>query len=171
MIDQIGRLQKKDPEYCQHVLLTTTLAYRPLQLLVVARLPDAISSKAENIRKITSTIFPSGTAAVHGIFQRSLGAMTRPYGGRMLLRRDIYGLGHPAHTDPQGSSAESRSASFDTVPLGVPGRSSLFFEWREPRVLKRTDGYQEGIEVWSEHLLHWLEVLSLMRKLSGVKGT
>ncbi|KAK4103749.1 hypothetical protein N658DRAFT_484613 [Parathielavia hyrcaniae] len=198
-VREIGRLRRKDPEYCQHVLLVATLAYRPLQLLelgVVAGLPDAISSNAENIRKIinksgsfltvsdetvsfvhqsakdylvsnASTIFPSGLAVGHcDIFQRSLDAMTRPYSGRTSLQRDIYGLSHPGtlidnvqvpNPDPLASIRYSCEFWVDHL---------CFANGENPECSRELVDNENVSKFLREHLLHWLEVLSLMRKLS-----
>ncbi|KAM7220964.1 NACHT domain containing protein, partial [Rhypophila decipiens] len=201
MMEHISRLQRRDPEYCRHVLLAATLAYRPLQLLelgVVAGLPDAISSNAEYIRKIVnksgsfltvrnqtvafvhqsakdylvnkgaSAIFPSGPAGGHrDIFQRSLGAMTRPYGERILLRRDIYGLGHPGtliddvqvpNPDPLASIRYSCEFWADHL---------CFSNGENPECSREL---MDDGRVWKflkEHFLHWLESLSLMKNRSN----
>ncbi|KAK0751649.1 WD40-repeat-containing domain protein [Schizothecium vesticola] len=237
MIDQISGLQQETSEFCRHVLLAATLAYRPLQLLelgVVAGLPDEISSNAENIRKIinrsgsfltvreetvsfvhqsakdylvhegASTIFPSGPTVGHrGLFQRSLGAMTRSHGGPALLRRDIYGLRHPGtliddiqvpNPDPLAAIRYScvywidhlcdgldkdDKASLTIFPSGpAAGHRGIFQRLLDviagsyrPEPLRRECSRElmdngNVSKFLREHLLHWLEVLSLMRKLS-----
>ncbi|KAI0171911.1 hypothetical protein GGR52DRAFT_447049 [Hypoxylon sp. FL1284] len=55
MLDYIKQHKRKYPEYCQRVLLTTALAYRPLDLTemaVLSGLPQDISRTTEGVRSV-----------------------------------------------------------------------------------------------------------------------
>ena len=120
MIEQIQKLQRKDPELCRLVLSTITLAYRPLhlhELGVLSNLPKEISANMPAIRKLVAicgsflTIQDDFIYVIHQSAQDYLSnkaaAMLFPAGhidvyyrmfSRSLLimqetlKRDIYGL-------------------------------------------------------------------------------
>lgn len=55
MMRQVQQLKRKDPEFCRLVLLTMTLAYRPLHLLelgTLSGLPEQISKNLDSTAKI-----------------------------------------------------------------------------------------------------------------------
>ena len=57
MMRQVQQLKRKDPEFCRLVLLTMTLAYRPLHLLelgTLSSLPGQISKNLDNTAKIVA---------------------------------------------------------------------------------------------------------------------
>jgi hypothetical protein len=193
MLRQVQQLQRKDPEFCRLVLSTMTLAYRPLHLLEVGALsglPGQISINLDNVMRIVNKcgsfltvrenrtyfihqsakdfllgkafdkVFPSGMAEVnYMIFSRSLEIMSR------TLRSDIYGLQVPGfpidrvkRPDPDPLCGASYSCVYlvnhlcdsktghDEIGLGDNGIFHVFLK---------------------EHLLHWMEALSLLKGVSS----
>ncbi|KAK0643034.1 hypothetical protein B0T16DRAFT_175398 [Cercophora newfieldiana] len=125
------------------------------------------SAKDYLVNKGESTIFPSSLAAGHHVmFQRSLNAMTGRYSGGVLLQRNIYGLGHPGalihsvqvpNRDPLASIRYSCEFWVDHL---------CFPNGENPECLRELMNNGIVLEFLRGHLLHWLEALSLMRRLS-----
>lgn len=125
------------------------------------------SAKDYLVNKGASTIIPSGSAAGHhGIFQRSLGAMTKSYGECTLLRRDIYGIGNPGtlidnvqvpNPDPLASIRYSCEFWIDHLCFSNGENPACSSELMDDGMVSK---------FLRDHLLHWLESLSLIRKLS-----
>jgi NACHT domain len=192
MIKQIQ--QSEDKSLCLQVLSISTLACRPfhlLELVALADLPEEVSCSQENVREIIymcgsfltiredtiyfihqsakdylsgnpveHLIFPSGRTAVHRrIVSQSLQHMDEK------LDRDIYNLRDAGisidqvmspHPDPLSQIryacvywidhlCKMDSSSHDQYGLCDNGRIATFLE---------------------KHFLHWLEALSLLRRVS-----
>lgn len=64
MMRQVQKLRRKDPEFCNLVLSTTTLAYRPLHLLelgALSGLPEQIFNNFNNINNIAKIVGKCGS--------------------------------------------------------------------------------------------------------------
>ncbi|GIK06160.1 hypothetical protein Aspvir_001804 [Aspergillus viridinutans] len=166
-----GLEELQNPEFCQLMLSTATLAYRPLHVLelgVLSGLPEKISNKAQRVRELsakdylmsdmaTTTIFPTGTSEVHrDMSLQSLQAMLK------TLRRDIYSLRHPGFSiddlkmpvpDPLASVQYSCIHWVDHL-CEAPQRNDLVDS-------SLTHKFLEG------HLLYWAKASSLLGALSN----
>jgi len=192
MICQITKLDAKDSQRCKRVLLTIVNAYRPLhlsELVALAELPELAvhekivrrcglltikedddivyfvhqSAKDYLIKgpnsDLLTKIFPDGYAeGQHTMVSRSLDAMS------MTLQRDIYNLQHPGF-----SIKEIKSPDLD--PL-APIRYACVY-WIDHLCEIKSGHNRVGlcdngtIDVFlQEHFLHWLEALSLLKRMS-----
>ena len=192
MMEQIGKLEWY-AESCRRVLSITILAYRPLHLLelrILAGLQDNISNMADLERIInlcgsfltiredqiylihqsakdylttdaSTAIFPAGPGHIHyDMFSRSLSALSQN------LQKDIYNLEHP------GLLADEVKPP-DQDPL-APVRYSCVFWVNHLCVVdgqssnSKNELSDDGavFAFLKKHFLHWLESLSLLRKLS-----
>ncbi|KAK5994835.1 Vegetative incompatibility protein HET-E-1 [Cladobotryum mycophilum] len=192
MMEQVRGL--KDADLCEQVLGLISLVYRPISLVELASLVETLgeiddfdelrdviascgsflvlkndvvyfvhqSAKDFLLNKASNQIFASGIARRHhGIFLRSLEILSN------TLRRDIYNLRHPG-------APISKVCPPDPDPL-APVRYSCVF-WVDH--LRDASSYEmtvcesslqdEGVahEFLKVHFLHWLEGLSLLKKLS-----
>ncbi|KAL2834663.1 WD40-repeat-containing domain protein [Aspergillus pseudoustus] len=195
MMEEVYRTDEESPGtlgYCRQILAAITLAYRPLtldELCLVADLPQQLTEDSANVEAIidkcgnfltvrketvyvvhhsakeylsihtNEVIFPNGRSAVHcGIVSRALKMMSD------TLRRDVWNLRDPA------SSIENIKAP-DPNPLDSIGYMCVY--WVEH--LCQLDAHLQrqlglcsdgAIEIYiREHLLHWMEALSLLRSL------
>jgi hypothetical protein len=156
----------------------------PAELSALSGLPHSISGKEESMRKIvamcgsfltfqddrvyfihqsakdylsgkaSSTIFPSGTTAVHhAILLRLLQGMSK------TLRRNIYEMQHPGL--PVG---EIKAPNPD--PLADMRYSCVF--WVDHLCAAKEEPTDDGavFSFLKDHFLHWLESLSLLGQLS-----
>jgi hypothetical protein len=188
---QIQRLERLKRESCMSVLSVVTLGYRPLhlhELRLLASVPKQQHGFAdlENIIAICGSFltirddhvylihqsakdylrnskgsaanFPAGHFAIHHrIYQESLQNLSA------RLRRNIYGL-----EDPAISVSEIANPSSDCDPL-IDLRYSCMY-WLD-HFLEATSAsssenvskaYKVASDFFKEHLLHWLESLSLI---------
>jgi hypothetical protein len=116
------------------------------------------SAKDFLLRNLTHDIFPSGTAAVHGIiFSQALGGLSK------VLRRDIYGL------ESFGYSIEDVKAP-ELDPLEPVAYSSVF--WISHLIIYMEDSklstkMTDLVEAFfQKKLLNWIESLALLREIS-----
>lgn len=196
MLQQIAQLKKTDPQYCYSVLSVTVLAYQPLhlrELPIIAGLRGRLAEKhtvercvnkcgsfltirddyvylihqsAKDFLTTTktalATIFPTGPGLIHfDIFSRSLCALSN------TLRRDIYDL-----NDPGLPIDQVKVPTPD--PLEAVRYSSVFWiqhfcevdnqESNCNRALSDTGTIASFLH---KHFIHWIESLSLLRKMSG----
>ncbi|KAM9874159.1 hypothetical protein BJF96_g573 [Verticillium dahliae] len=104
--------------------------------------------------KASSTIFPTGTTAVHhAIFSRSLKGMSK------TLRRNIYKIQHPGLP-----IREIKAPNPD--PLAAMRYSCVF--WIDHLCASKEELTDDGavFSFLKDHFLHWLESLSLLGQLS-----
>ncbi|KAN0075156.1 hypothetical protein V8E54_007767 [Elaphomyces granulatus] len=190
MINQINKLERRDPGFCKHILSIMTLAYRPLrlsELATLAKLPPKVPTM-EIVKKCASfltlrsdtvylihqsaqdylsrkdvepEIFPDGCAATHRhILSRSLDVMENS------LHKDIYNLQDPCflideikpvNPDPL---VQFRYACvywadhLSEIDQSLHNEIGICDDGRIHRFLKN-------------HLLHWLEALSLIRNTAA----
>ncbi|KAK4458976.1 hypothetical protein QBC42DRAFT_299809 [Cladorrhinum samala] len=174
---------------CRHVLATVTLAYRPLHLSELQVLTDV--SNIHELEKIIQLcgsfitirdnqvylihqsakdylttnalprVFPSGSQAVHrDLFLRSLRVLSR------TLKMNIYGLRDP------GQLADEVQPP-DPDPLGAVRYSCVYWidhlleaHGKNPDPGKELPDNEDILTFLKEHFTHWLETLSLLRKVS-----
>ncbi|KAL4739561.1 hypothetical protein BDV11DRAFT_169973 [Aspergillus similis] len=200
MMEGLKGLGKESPEvldYCRRILAAVTLALRPLHLselgLVAGLEPELAEDHAslveivglcgnfvivlketvyvvhQSAKDYLSThgrdeIFPEGVAAIHsGIVSQALKEMSN------TLRRDIWGLHKPGYY----------IEAFQTpVPDPLAHIRYVCTHWIDHICELDADTQQklglcDGGEVdyfFRKHLLHWLEALSLLRRIgSGVE--
>ncbi|PYH88849.1 hypothetical protein BO71DRAFT_423415 [Aspergillus ellipticus CBS 707.79] len=190
MFDQIS--DTNDAELCKSILGISATVYRPLtldELWSYIDLPqDAERSDLEEIiglcgslvtlrgstislvhqsardflhREAISKIFPEGEGVVHhSIFSISMDVMAR------TLRRDIYNLVHPGYPI-------DRVQHPDPDPLATIHYACLYWvdhlQRYTQQVGKNMHDFEEGGPVgvfFRKNHLHWLEAMSLLRKLS-----
>jgi hypothetical protein len=192
MIEQIWSLKsKKSVEFCTQVLSTATLAYRPIhlrELVDTAGLPEKEFNDLRRLSKLVDLcgsfltvredtlyfihqtakdflakdlqIFPLGQAEEHcKIAFRSLQVMSN------TLRRDICGLRMPG-------ALLNEPSSINQDPLAHIRYACCYWipHLRDAGHLQHDQvGLCNGGKVYAflqEHLLHWLEALSLMGIMS-----
>jgi hypothetical protein len=186
MIEQIGRLKRRNPIYCMQVLRTSTLAYRPFNWLeLAAALPKDIPGEQEDLEKIIrmcgsfltvrdntiyfvhqsakdflSThpfIFPNGKTEVHHTMaSRSLQIMDEK------LHKDIYRQRHPGISIDQVKSVNTDSLA--QIQYACAYWINHVYEI-DPSLHDRI--HLEIHIFLKKHFLHWLEALSLMRHMSS----
>ena len=192
MVKQIRQLKRRYPEFCRVVLLTVTLAYRPLHLLelrVLAGLqeiPDM--ADLERIINMCGSFLMIRGDHVYLIHQSAKDYLTTHAGSEIfpsghaeghrmiisrslqamstILRRDIYDL-----RDPGRSIDEVESVYPD--PLASIRYTCVY--WIEHLCeIERTLYDQVGLcdngtihLFLKKHFLHWLEALSLMGSMSS----
>jgi hypothetical protein len=192
MAKQIRQLKRRYPEFCRLVLLTVTLAYRPLHLLelrVLAGLQEIPNMAGlESIINMCGSFLMIREDHVYFIHQSAKDYLTthadseifsseRAEGHRMILsrslqamsttlRRDIYDL-----RDPGCLIDEVESVQPD--PLASIRYACVYWiehlceiEWT---LHDQVGLYDNGIIhlFLKKHFLHWLEALSLMRSMSS----
>jgi hypothetical protein len=192
LMNQIERGQDEDPMYCRSVLAAICLAYRPLsfnELHVIAGLdPDDIpgrivkecgsfltvqdntvslvhlSAREWLMSNFKSQLQKRGPAQVHAdIWQRSIAGMSAEESG---LKRNICGIEEGTQSDdivipyPDPLAALRYSCEFWVDHLLEVGQIS-----DENCQLFADDGVI--FSFLKGHLLHWLESLSIMRKLAS----
>ncbi|RDW83444.1 vegetative incompatibility protein HET-E-1 [Coleophoma crateriformis] len=185
--------QIRDSSYidlCYRILALIAIVYRPVTLSELASLvnihedisddieslqeiidfcgsflavrKDAIyfvhqSAKDYLFSKAVNEIFPSGKEGTHrDIFLRSLEVMPR------TLRRDVYSLSAPGFSIDQFKQP-------DLDPLAAARYSCLY--WIDHLVDSNTCDGEEAYRFLQAHLLHWLEALGWMGKVSeGIRA-
>ncbi|KAN0075631.1 WD40-repeat-containing domain protein [Elaphomyces granulatus] len=189
MMNQINKLERRDPGFCKDILSIMTLAYRPLrlsELATLAKLPPEVPT-IEIVKKCASfltlrsdtiyfihqsakdylsskdvepEIFPDGCEATHRhILSQSLDVME-------TLDKDIYKL-----KDPYCLIDEIKPVNLD--PLDQFRYACV--HWADhlseiDRSLHNEIGIcDDGRIHWflKNHLLHWLEALSLIRNTAA----
>jgi NWD NACHT NTPase-like protein/NACHT domain-containing protein len=190
MMNQINKLDRQDPGFCKAILAIMTLAYRPLrlsELAALAKLPpevptieivkkcgsfltlrsDTVYLAHQSVQDYLSSkdvepeIFPNGCAATHQhILLRSLDVMER------LLHGDIYNLKDPGclideikavNPDPLDQFRYACVYWVDhlcEIDQSLHNEIGICDDGRIHRFLKN-------------HLLHWLEALSLIRNTAA----
>jgi hypothetical protein len=181
MMDEIG--ENRDAAACQRILSTATLTHRPLHLLELRTLADVdetddmeravnqcasfLTVRQDNVYFIHQSakdylidhapkaVFPHGEAGAHrAILLRSLQVMSTS------LHRDMYDLRQPG-------SLISKVLRPDPDPFDHRIRYACVY-WIDHFLGSRSwelDG--EGVlRFLSDHLLHWLESISLLGVLS-----
>jgi NACHT domain len=189
MMDQIKRLDLKDPDFCKSVLSTITLAYRPLHLSelgILTGLPieiplveivkkcasfltiqnDTVYLVHQSAKDYLSThaepeIFPHGRTEIHRkIISQALQVMSN------TLRRDIYGLRDP-------STLINNVKSLDPDPLAQIRYACVYWIDHlceiDSSLHSQVGLCDNGViyKFLQTHFLHWLEALSLMRSMSS----
>ena len=192
MMSHIARLKRKDPEFCRLVLSTATLAYRPLHWLelrmlagIQAHCPDFArleriinlcgsflmsrdgfvyfvhqSAKDYIVTNASSTIFSDGPELAHSnIVSRSLNVLSD------TLQRNIYNLSH------SGVPIDDIKEPTPN-PIAIVQYSSIYWidhfcEVTYPSIERQTALSDNGaiFLFFKQHLLHWIESLSLLRRL------
>jgi hypothetical protein len=191
MLQQIERLQHKDPEFCRLILSTMTLAYRPLHLLeieVLSDLPNQISIKPDSVMKIINmcgsflTIRENRVYFIHQSAKDFLleKAFDRVFpSGKAKMNHTIFS---------RSVQVMARTLRRDIYELYAPG---LPIEKVEPPVSDPLAAVQYSCIYWINHLLdcdkedtnndlkdggsvhqflrtsyiYWLEALSLVKSL------
>ncbi|KAN0075174.1 vegetative incompatibility protein HET-E-1 [Elaphomyces granulatus] len=190
MMNQINKLERRDPGFCKHILSIMTLAYRPLrlsELTTLAKLPPKVPT-IEIVKKCASfltlrsdtvylihqsaqdylsrkdvepEIFPDGCAATHRyMLSRSLDVMEKS------LHEDIYNL-----KDPGCLIDEIKPVNPD--PLDQFRYACVYWADHLSEIDQSLhneigmcdDGRIDGF--LKNHLLHWLEALSLIRNTAA----
>jgi hypothetical protein len=194
MIRQIQLLKRRDHEFCQLVLSTATLTYRPLHLLelgVLSGLPEQISGNTLSVVKVVGMcgsfltiqdeyvylIHQSAkdylsTSAPTAIFPAGPAEVNHRVFSRslqamsMTLQRDIYNLCYPGLSIDQ-----VKPASPD--PLTPLRYSCVYWADHLCEVYNSSLHYQSDLcNSGTVHLflqnkfLYWLEALSLMRSMT-----
>ncbi|KAN0071270.1 WD40-repeat-containing domain protein [Elaphomyces granulatus] len=190
MMNQINKLERRDPGFCKDILSIMTLAYRPLrlsELTTLAKLPPKVPT-IEIVKKCASfltlrsdtvylihqsaqdylsrkdvepEIFPDGCAAAHRhILSRSLDVM------ETSLHEDIYNLKDPGclideikpvNPDPLDQfryACVYWADHLNEIDRSLHNEIGMCDDGRIDRFLKN-------------HLLHWLEALSLIRNTAA----
>ncbi|ODM17235.1 hypothetical protein SI65_06910 [Aspergillus cristatus] len=192
MMDRIIQQQDSYSFYCKEVLLIAVNSYRPLRLsemVTLAALPELafprkviqlcglLSLREEDTviyfvhqsakdyliehakPEIISQLFPVGYRKGHqSIFSRSLESMSQ------ILRRDIYTLRHPGFciTDVNPLSPDPLAA----IRYGcVYWADHLHELGAHSGIFLHDNGMVDAF--LREHLLHWLEALSLIKSMSN----
>jgi N-terminal domain of NWD NACHT-NTPase/NACHT domain len=188
MMNQINKLERQDPGFCKDILSIITLAYRPLrlsELTTLAKLPHAIPTieivmKCDSFLTLRSDtvylihqsaqdylsskgpeVFPDGCATTHcHILSRSLDVMENS------LQEDIYDLKDPGclideikpvNPDPLDQfryACVYWADHLSEIDLSLHNKIGICDDGRIHRFLKN-------------HLLHWLEALSLIRNTAA----
>lgn len=189
LMAHIGREHGTTPQFCKNVLVATCLAHRPLstdELGVCAGLPSqvpasSIARKCGSFLAIQdNAVYPihqsvreylkdnymtcdrqDGLAQGHAeIFQRSIQQMTTD------LKANMYDLEYDTLSDDAESHGENQLAS---IRYSCEYWVDHFCEIGS-QVLKDGSHLSDNGEVFiflRDHLLHWLECLSLMRNFSA----
>jgi hypothetical protein len=187
MMTRIEKGKRRDPQYCKNVLLAATLAYRPLSLRELAVLaglrpksdpePQTIVNQcgsflATNEETVSlihqsakdyldknhkSRLQPGGIAQGHtDITRRSIDAMS-------TLKIDIYDLRQYGFQSKDITPPEED-------PLARIRYSCVFWLNHLRDAIKENPENNKlcnlGFDFLKVHLLHWLESLSLLHKLS-----
>ncbi|PVH67833.1 hypothetical protein DL98DRAFT_636703 [Cadophora sp. DSE1049] len=149
MIQQIDRLQRKDPEFCRYVLSTMILAYRPLHLFEVgalSSLPERISNSPDHVTRVV----------------RKCGSFLTVRGETVFF---IHQLKEPGITIDKFKQP-------DPDPLATVRYSCLYWvdHFLECQTGKDTikDPKDSGVvyNFLRQYFLYWLEVLSLFKSVS-----
>ncbi|KAK3942581.1 vegetative incompatibility protein HET-E-1 [Diplogelasinospora grovesii] len=193
MMTRIGKLRRKDPEFCRRILAAATFAYRPLhwlELRILADLQERVShyTDFERIINLCGSFLTIRDDQVYLIHQSAKdylmtnastviipagpGAIHYDIYLRSLhtlsqtLRRDIYNL-----QDPGPLIREKMPP--DPDPLAPLRYSCLFWVDHLCDAIGQTSGPTKELTddgaVWrflDDHFLHWLESLSLLGRLS-----
>ena len=192
MMRQVQQLKRRDPEFCRLVLLTMTLAYRPLHLLelgTLSGLPEQISRDLNTAKIVVKcgsflTIREDYVYFIHQsakdylnfdasgiIFPSGRGAFHYNLFSRSLqvmfetLRRDMYGLHQP------GISIDSVKQPHPD-PL-APARYSCVYwashldeAYRSSSLCRSNLADGGKIHLFLQRrFLHWLEALSLIKSM------
>jgi hypothetical protein len=192
MMSHIARLKRRDPEFCRLVLSIATLAYRPLHWLelrmlagVQAHCPDFArleriinlcgsfltaregfvyfvhqSAKDYITTNASSTIFPTRLGLAHSyVVSRSLNALSD------TLRRNIYNLSHSGFSIDDVK--EPTPDPMATVQYSSVHWIDHFCQVAYPSIERQMALSDDGaiFLFFKEHLLHWIESLSLLRRL------
>ncbi|KAL2859970.1 WD40 repeat domain-containing protein [Aspergillus lucknowensis] len=191
MLQHIQLLEDLDRESCILILSIVALGYRPLRLQELCRLaglhnqqhgPDdlenivgmcgsfltirndyvyVIHQSAKDYlggAKVSAAIFPSGSSAIHDrIFRESLQSLSTK------LRRDIYNL-----ADPGVSTSKIAIPAPEHDPLLDLRYSCTYFvdHFIDSGLPERSASSDDQVtNFFTQHLLHWLESLSLINEL------
>jgi hypothetical protein len=183
-------------EFCRLVICAVFAAYRPLHLLELATmsgLPATIYTRIKSVREIidmcgsfltvlddrvylihqsvkdylttkeSTFIFRHGVQGVHlSLFNRSLEILHE------VLRRDIYALEHPGASIVNMARPQDDPLALVEYPC-VYWISHLNDAMLDTDDLTFADDMEDGGVIYQfleEHLLHWLEALSLLRAVS-----
>ncbi|KAL7957195.1 NACHT domain-containing protein [Trichoderma compactum] len=183
MLHQIRRLEKRETKLCESILGITVLAYQPLRLQELATLasfkgnltrPSTLQSLTHNCGSFLtvkdefiyfihqsskeyltsnsaaqSTLFPNGIKEIHHkMAMHSINAMEQK------LCRNVYRLG-------------GRSILLADINTPVPD-PLISLKYPCSHLLQHIcDSDFNILKFLREHILHWLEVMSLMRNPSG----
>ncbi|KAH8800337.1 hypothetical protein F5884DRAFT_891236 [Xylogone sp. PMI_703] len=189
MITKIENGKMNDPQYCKNILGVATLVYRPLslsELAVLAGLPPKVnpqtivdkcgsfltikeqtvflihqSAKDYLEANYASRLQPTGAIQGHiNISKRSIDAMSK-------LRVNMYDI--PYSGCPSGDIKPP-----NPDPLVAIRYSCIFwidhlceFDNQSSNRGEELPEYEAAFTFFKEHLLHWLESLSLIRTLSA----
>ncbi|TEY24921.1 hypothetical protein BOTCAL_1346g00010 [Botryotinia calthae] len=186
MLEQIQHKKTDVAELCTQILAVMIVVFRPVtldELKSLIILADEISleeviqhcgsflvvrdkkiffvhqsAKDFLSLKAAKTIFPNGISQVHNkVFLSSITIMSN------TLKRDIYNLRHPGFPI-------DKVKQLDPDPLTYMRYSCMYWiSHLMDENLKRKEHIQDNGNVHKflkEHLLHWLEVMSLMGKIS-----
>ncbi|KAL6823484.1 hypothetical protein V8C40DRAFT_280153 [Trichoderma camerunense] len=178
MLHQIGRLEKRESELCESILGITVLAYQPLRLQELATLasfkgnltrPSTLQSLIHNCDYLTSnsaaqsTLFPNGIKEIHHkMAMHSINAMEQK------LYRNIYKL-----NDHAILIADIKTPEPDPlISLRYPCSHWLQHICDSISNSEKTHNQvilndAKILTFLKEHILHWLEVMSLMRNPPG----
>ncbi|KAL7920859.1 hypothetical protein ACQKWADRAFT_297571 [Trichoderma austrokoningii] len=188
MIRQIEHLGRRNPEFCRNILSTVFTAYRPLSLAEVgmlSSLPSEISASFNSIKKLITmcgsflTIregniyfihqsakdFLSLEGSQHNIFERHLDIYKQSIKAMSKLHKNIYNL-------PDFGFKPKDLQPPDPDPLAPMRYSCLFWADHLCDVHSQSSALRNEVaddkEVWlflENHILHWLECLSLLGRL------
>jgi hypothetical protein len=192
MVRQVQRLSRRTLQFCQAILSTAVVTYRPLHLAEIGGLsgfPEEISGSTDDIRKIIAmcgsflTVRDNQIYLVHQSVKdylcEQVSILLFPFGAAMAhyhilnrslkllsekLQHDIYGLCTPGFLINQLRVP-------DPDPLATVRYSCVYwvdhlYDSLSSDNIKRPDVFQDGGVIDNflrKHYLHWLEALSLCK--------
>jgi hypothetical protein len=190
MMNQINKLERRDPGFCKDILSIMTLAYRPLRLFelaALAKLPPEVPT-IKIVKKCASfltlrsdtvylvhqsaqdylsskdmepEIFPDGCAATHRhILSRSLDVMER------LLHKDIYNLKDPGCLIDEIKAVNPDPLDQFRYPCVYWVDHLCEIDWSLHNEIGICDDGRIH-RFLKDRLLHWLEALSLIRNTAA----
>ncbi|KAL7785180.1 hypothetical protein V8C37DRAFT_394617, partial [Trichoderma ceciliae] len=184
MLRQIKHLERRNPEFCQNILSTVFTAYRPLSLAelgILSSLPNEISENFKAIKKLiimcgsfltiregniyfihqSAKDFLSSEEFQHNISKRHLDIYKQSIKAMSRLHKNIYNL-------PDFGFKPKNIQPPDPDPLAPMQYSCLFWADHLCDASKPNNKLADDKVLWlflKDHLLHWLESLSLLGKL------
>jgi hypothetical protein len=187
MMTRIESGNKRNLQRCKNVLVATFLAYRPLSLAELAVLADLLPKMTQTIVEKCGSFLTIKENTVSLIHQSANDYLKANYTSRLQqggavqghadisrhlinamskLRKNIYSLPHV------GSKSEDITVP-SPDPLEGLRYSCVFWVQHFCEVCSQLDPQKSSAQLYDQvyqflqvHLLHWLEALSLIRKIS-----
>ncbi len=179
MMTRIEKGKMRDPEYCKNVLVATSLAYRPLSLFELAILASVPPKMTETIVKKCDSFLTTREKTVYLIHQSAKDYLDKHHESKLQKGGITQG-----HADISRRSINEISKLKKNIYDLYPGSELKDITVRSPDPL---EGLEYGCVYWvqhlqksdaklydydqiylflQKHLLHWLEALGWMRKIS-----